>query len=114
MKITKCAAKFPHEPHSWRNGFLWLTRHNCIGVKSGVFDDLWSRDHNALYNVDVKNPNQIRKELGFPEINHKHFFRSTSHKWSKSLYLTWDCDCGAGEERYRKSFYSEMLGHPWQ
>lgn len=55
----RCVAQFPHKPHSWREGVLWLKKKKCAGLtEEGMveLDEILSsiKPHKHFYRVDLE------------------------------------------------------------
>lgn len=75
----------PHDPHTWRSGFLWLDRNECDGLKEHrcTYDCSYPCGAKLYYGKTV---NALRAEAGLPpyepEEPHKHRLKLTSWQWS--------------------------------
>lgn len=92
-----CGGYYLHEAHSWREGFMYLTKRVCRGT---VLEPELPEDFeppNAGLKLG-KTVNQIRADLGLPEyVGHKHFYQ-LKEKFSfgpkRETDILWGCNCG--------------------
>lgn len=105
---VECMNFSPHEPHIWREGFLWLSKKSCRGM---------SRTHYDL-RMGNKTVKQVREEAGYPVIEepapvHKH--RLLLHMYPKYPFVHPDkvvtvCSgCGIWFSIDKEGFYNILL-----
>jgi hypothetical protein len=95
----ECMNFNPHEPHTWREGFLWRTKKECGGRPE--FDTA------PKFPEFGRTINKIREDLGFPKyipnaalvpmkiVEHKHDYRLKKEFTfgpKKESDLLWKCD----------------------
>ncbi|ASR83378.1 hypothetical protein SEA_CATERPILLAR_70 [Arthrobacter phage Caterpillar] len=90
---VECCNPLPHDPHTWREGFLWHRRRVCGGVAE------WFRKFE-------------------PRPQHRHFFQLLE---ASNAYLTWECEeCPTTFVQARfvwvsQTVYGRRLGdNPWE
>lgn len=89
--MAECGVQTPHEPHSWREGFLWHSKKSCKGMTHieavAVQDELLRR-------VSQVNPNQKKTDRGVvyaKDKPHRHRF-FLSQWWTTEEELVFICD----------------------
>jgi hypothetical protein len=77
---VECMNQFPHDPHTWREGFLWRHKKTCGGVP------------------------QWFKEFHVPEKRCRHDFKFMPEE-SDSVCMTWLCKkCLIKWEKFRSLY----------
>lgn len=94
-----CGALYPHNPHSWREGFLW---HRKLTCKGHTEESITKRDELILRLMNPAIGIRVTPEI----FEHKHFYFL---KWSDEKTLMFECEqCQHQLRMDRIHFYFQM------
>ena len=100
VRIIECGVSLPHDPHTWREGFLWHRKCECEGVPAtfGTFDSFMPEYAKA----DVRYTASLYTNIFHPEEEpHRHYYGFSKEK-SDIVHMVWVClDPFCQEEYYR-------------
>lgn len=113
--IIDCYNFKPHQPHEWREGFLWLRKRKCGGVPE-------------RRKLDAKTKAEIWDRIKPPELyQHRHFFKLTKvfkfraadpqrnfDQWIDRDLIGWQCECEAWRVSNREHLRNEMVPDLWK
>ena len=86
LVTVECMNFHPHDPHTWREGFLWLKKKKCQGYKKVVKQD-WLGDY---CKADVEATTQVFEWLFRVEPEHRHYYGFSAEK-SDPVLMVWEC-----------------------
>jgi hypothetical protein len=104
----ECMNTKPHDPHTWREGFLWHRKRECGGVPQKVdrFGDMIT----AYCEADIRYTAAMYETIIETE-GHRHYFGFCPDR-SDDIVMLWECldpFCDGVYEKFRMFYNWETL-----
>lgn len=107
---VECADPRPHDPHTWREGFLWHRKRICGGTPRVIDESAMTpNERRAMLGyceADVEATAQVFEWLFRVEPEHRHYYGFSAEK-SDPVLMVWECMdpfCDHEYTRFRSLF----------